>query len=56
LLEAGWPLHHVKEMLGHADLSTTDTYLNATKMGLKDMRRFEEMRNGCKPVANSDAR
>jgi site-specific recombinase XerD len=28
-LEAGWPIHHVKEMLGHADISQTDTYLTS---------------------------
>jgi site-specific recombinase XerD len=28
-LGAGMPLHHVKEMLGHANISQTDTYLNA---------------------------
>jgi len=42
LLEAGWPLHHVKEMLGHADVKTTDTYLNVTRLGLAEsMRRFQ---------------
>ena len=42
LLERGWPLHHVKEMLGHADIKTTNTYLNVTRIGLHDsMRRFE---------------
>jgi integrase len=49
LLEAGWPIHHVQQMLGHANLSQTSTYLNATKTGLQDsMRRFEDAR--CKPV------
>jgi integrase len=43
LLEAGWPLHHVKDMLGHADISTTDTYLNVAKMGLQEsMKRFDK--------------
>ena len=28
-MEGGWPIHHVKEMLGHANISQTDTYLNA---------------------------
>jgi hypothetical protein len=52
LLEAGWPIHHVKEMLGHANLSQTSTYLNAGKMGLHDsMKRFEG--TGCNPVANA---
>jgi integrase len=31
-LEAGWPIHHVNEMLGHAKISQTDTSLNAGKM------------------------
>lgn len=53
LLEAGWPIHHVKEMLGHANVSQTSTYLNAGKMGLHDsMRRFDGTR--CNPVANEE--
>ena len=41
LVEAGWPLHHVQEMLGHADLQTTSIYLNVTRTGLAEsMRRF----------------
>jgi len=48
--EAGWPIHHVKEMLGHANLSQTSTYLNAGPMGLQDsMQRFDPSR--CNPVA-----
>jgi integrase len=35
-LEAGWPLHHVRAMLGHANISQTDTYLNATRLGLHE--------------------
>ena len=35
-LEAGMSLHHVKELLGHASISTTDTYLNATRIGLQE--------------------
>jgi integrase len=45
LLEAGWPLHHVQHMLGHANLSQTSTYLNATRIGLQEsMRRFDDLR------------
>jgi integrase len=41
MLEAGWPIHHVQQMLGHADLKQTSTYLNVTRVGLQDsMRRF----------------
>jgi integrase len=35
-LEAGMPLHHVKEILGQANISQTDTYLNAGKVALHD--------------------
>ena len=52
LLEAGWPLHHVQEMLGHANVSQTSTYLNATRIGLQEnMRRSDDFR--CNPVANT---
>lgn len=41
MLEAGWPLHHVQAILGHANAKTTGTYLNATIQHLLDsMRRF----------------
>ena len=30
------PLHHVKELLGHASISTTDTYLNASRIHLRE--------------------
>lgn len=53
LLEGKFPLHHVQQMLGHADLSTTSIYLNATRQGLQEsMKKLDEDRNGCKPVAN----
>ena len=53
-LEAGWPIHHVKEMLGHANLSQTDTYLNAGRMGLHDsMRRFEQAGIRCTSVVQN---
>jgi site-specific recombinase XerD len=41
LMEAGWPLHHVQSVLGHADLEQTSTYLNVTRTGVLDsMKRF----------------
>jgi integrase len=44
-LEAGWPLHHVRAMLGHSNVSQTDTYLNAGRMGLHEsMKRFDANR------------
>ncbi len=55
-LEAGMSLHHVKELLGHASISTTDTYLNATRTGLKEaMEKVDEM-NRCKSVVSSETR
>jgi hypothetical protein len=51
LLEGGWPLHNVAQMLGHANIAQTSTYLNATRVGLQDaMRRLDASR--CNPVAN----
>jgi integrase len=45
LIEKGWPIHHVQEMLGHASLEQTSTYLNVTRTGLQEsMRRFEKPR------------
>jgi len=50
-LEAGMPLHHIKELLGHANISQTDTYLNAGRLALQDsMKRFDAARG--KTVAN----
>jgi integrase len=50
-LEAGWPLHKVRDMLGHATIDQTDTYLNASRIGLQEeMKRFDGTR--CNPVAN----
>ena len=54
-LEGGMPIHHVKELLGHANIKTTDTYLNATRLGLREsMRKFDESRTSCTPVAQTD--
>jgi len=51
LLESGWPIHNVAHMLGHANISQTSTYLNATRVGLQDaMRRLDAAR--CNPVAD----
>jgi integrase len=53
MLEAGWPLHHIQHMLGHASLEQTSTYLNVEKTGLQDsMRRFGVPAGiRCNPVA-----
>jgi integrase len=51
LLEAGWPLHHVQHMLGHSNIATTSTYLNAHVVGLAEsMKRLDASR--CNSVAN----
>jgi integrase len=52
-IEAGWPIHHVSEMLGHSSLEQTSTYLDVTRTGLHEsMRRIDEEVARCKPVAN----
>jgi hypothetical protein len=44
-LEEGWPIPHVQEALGLANLSQTSTYLHAAEMGLQEsMRRFDAAR------------
>jgi hypothetical protein len=51
-LEAGMPLHHVKGILGHANISQTDTYLNAGRVTLQDsMQPFDASRG--KPGAKA---
>jgi integrase len=51
-IEAGWPLHHVQRMLGHADLKQTSTYLNATVTGIEEsMRKLDEQRGFLQSVA-----
>ena len=36
-LEAGWPLHHVRDMLGHADISTTEIYTHVSRGHLRSV-------------------
>ena len=43
-LEKGLPLHHVKELLGHASIATTDTYLNASRIHLRESMLAMEQR------------
>ena len=55
-LEEGMPVHEVKEMLGHADLSQTTTYLNAMQDQLQEsIRKRDERRKICKQVAKNGA-
>ena len=56
-LEAGMSIHHVKALLGHASLSTTDIYLNATRVGLHEaMQRVDAKRTTGHPPAYADGR
>jgi len=46
-LEAGIPLHHIQETLGHASVAQTSTYLHASEFGLKEsMEKFDAARIG----------
>jgi integrase len=54
LLEAGWPLHHVQEMLGHPSLDQTTTYLNVKVGGLQEsMRKLDDARSRCNSVVDA---
>ena len=51
LLESGWPLHHVQEMLGHSSLDQTSTYLNVQRGGLREsMQKTDAFRSRCHSV------
>jgi integrase len=53
LHEAGWPLHHVQQLLGHKSLEQTTTYLNVTLSGLQEsMDRYDDRVARCKIVAS----
>ena len=40
--EAGVPLHHIRDLLGHADISTTSRYLSVTPTELQRSIRLAE--------------
>jgi integrase len=43
--EAGVPLHHIRDLLGHADISTTSRYLSVTPTELqRSMKMAEQFR------------
>ena len=47
-------LHHVKELLIHASISTADTYLNAPRVHLHEsMLRLEAMGKVCAKFAQN---
>ncbi len=42
---AGWPLSHVRDMLGHTDIKTTSTYLNSNRTLLAEsMKKLDTAR------------
>ena len=46
-IEEGWELHKVRDVLGHASLEQTSTYLNTSTEGLlESQRRSDEKRRG----------
>ena len=52
-LETGVPLHLVRALLGHSNIATTDTYLNAVRIELqKSIRHYDEVRTICKEFAS----
>ena len=56
-LEAGIPLHHVRALLGHSNIATTDAYLNAVSVELqKSIRHYDEVRTICKKFASEPLR
>jgi integrase len=51
--EGGFQLHEVRNLLGHANVSQTDTYLSTKISGLREsMKRFDALRG--KSVARSE--
>jgi hypothetical protein len=50
----GFQLHEVRDLLGHANVSQTDTYLSAKIAGLRaSMKQFDAARG--KPVATAES-
>ena len=52
-LEHGWPVHHVRDLLGHANLATTNRYLNVTTSDLlasnaSDRQSAKRLQGRCK--------
>jgi integrase len=57
LRESGAPDHIVAEWLGHANITTTSTYLKANRVSLQQyLKRFEQHRKICKPIVSAGAR
>jgi integrase len=54
LLEAGWPLHEVRQTIGHANIRQTSTYLNATPKGLyRSMKMLDRTRRVASGIPRS---
>lgn len=50
LLEAGVPLYHIKQLVGHSNISQSDTYLNAGTVDLRKSMLLAEI--NAQPPAN----
>ena len=55
-LEAGWPLSHVRDMLGHTDIKTTSTYLNSNRTLLRESMEKSDKARALQAVASEAAR
>ena len=54
LRETGAPDHEVADWLGHANISTTSTYLKTNRVSLqKAAKRFDRQRKLCRAIVNS---
>jgi hypothetical protein len=57
LRESGAPDHIVADWLGHANITTTSTYLKTNRVSLQQyLKRFEAHRKNYKPIVKSGAR
>ena len=54
-LEAGWPLSHVRDMLGHASIATTSTYLNSNRTLLQESMKKLDTARALQAVASEAA-
>jgi integrase-like protein len=52
-LEGGMPIHHVNELLGRANIKTTDTDLNATRTPAGVHAEVRRVPKSCTPVAQN---
>jgi hypothetical protein len=53
-LDGGMPLHAVRDLLGHANVSQTSTYLSTTTTSLQEELRKFEARAACNEIATEN--